>query len=79
MNDIPMPLGLAILFIIFLFIIGQWQIALFNIALLIIQLIGCIFFDTDPKTTIMILAIIGLAIWLFLCFIGVCEFPKNLG
>ena len=79
MNDIPMPLGLAILFIIFLFIIGQWQIALFNIALLIIQLVGCIFFEIDPKTTIMILAIIVLAVWLFLCFIGVCEFPKSLG
>ena len=74
MHNIPMPLGLAIIYIIFLFYIGQWELALVNIALLIIEVIGYVVFEIDPRSLIFILALIGLGIWLFLCFIGVCEF-----
>lgn len=74
MHNLPMPLGLAIIYIIFLFYIGQWELALVNIALLIIEIIGYVVFEIDPRSLIFILALIGLGIWLFLCFIGVCEF-----
>lgn len=74
MHNLPMPLGLAIIYIIFLFYIGQWELALVNIALLIIEVIGYVVFEIDPRSLIFILALIGLGIWLFLCFIGVCEF-----
>ena len=78
MSDIPMPLGLSIILIIFLFCIGQWQLALLNIVLLVVQVIGYFVFDIEPRELMFILAIIGIVIWLFLCFIGVCEFPQRL-
>ena len=74
MNDIPMPFWCYILFIIFLFYVGQWQLALINIVLLIVQVLGSIIFGIPPRDFLFILALIGLGIWLFLCIIGVCEF-----
>ena len=79
MKDFPLPPWLAILLVIFLFIIGQWQLALINIILLIIQFIGSYFFNVSPKIALWVAAAICLGIWFLLCALGIMEFPERLG
>lgn len=62
MHDLRLPLWGAVLLVVFFFCMGMWQIALINIGLLVVQVLGKVFFDLDGRLTVFLLAIVILLI-----------------
>lgn len=58
MHDLRLPLWGAVLLTIFFFCIGMWQIALFNIVLLVVQILGVVWFDLEPRLTVFLFVLI---------------------
>lgn len=68
MHHLSLPLWGAVLLTIFFFCVGMWEIALLNIASLVVQVLGALLFDWDTKTTGgMFIIIIAIGVLIISC------------